>query len=76
MLKDIIEASPRWDKRFWNLQVTDADPRTMQLRVLATAANASQAFDLRCEIREKLIAHIQKHHPQSLPRVRANLNPS
>jgi len=75
-LKEIIDASPRWDKRFWNLQVTDADARTMQLRVLATAANASQAFDLRCEIREKFIAHIQKHHPQSLPQVRANLNPS
>jgi hypothetical protein len=57
------------------LQVTDADARTMQLRVLATAADASQAFDLRCEIREKFIAHIQKHHPQSLPRVRATLNP-
>jgi small-conductance mechanosensitive channel len=75
-LKEIIEASPRWDKRFWNLQVTDADARTMQLRVLATAADASQAFDLRCEIREKFIAHIQKFHPQSLPQVRANLNPS
>ena len=24
-LQEIIEASPRWDKRFWNLQVTDAD---------------------------------------------------
>jgi hypothetical protein len=48
----------------------------MQLRVLATAADASQAFDLRCEIREKLIAHIQKDHPQSLPRVRANFKPS
>ena len=75
-LKEIIEASPRWDKRFWNLQVTDANASTMQLRVLATAANASQAFDLRCEIREKFIAHIQKHHTLSLPQVRANLNPS
>jgi small-conductance mechanosensitive channel len=75
-LKEIIEGTPRWDKRFWNLQVTDADQRTMQLRVLATAANASEAFDLRCEIREKFIAHIQRHHPQSLPRVRADLTQS
>jgi hypothetical protein len=37
-LKAIIESSPRWDKRFWNLQVTDADEKAMQLRVLATAA--------------------------------------
>jgi small-conductance mechanosensitive channel len=72
-LKAIIESSPRWDKRFWNLQVTDTDEKAMQLRVLATAANASDAFDLRCEVRERFIAYIQKNHPQSLPRLRAEI---
>ena len=70
-LKAIIEASPLWDKRFWNLQVTDASDRSMQLRILATAADSSAAFDLRCEIREKFIAYIQQHHPQTLPQLRA-----
>jgi small-conductance mechanosensitive channel len=70
-LKAIIEASPLWDKRFWNLQVTDASDRSMQLRILATAADSSAAFDLRCEIREKFIAYIQHHHPQTLPQLRA-----
>jgi small-conductance mechanosensitive channel len=70
-LKPIIEASPLWDKRFWNLQVTDASDKSMQLRILATAADASTAFDLRCEIREKFIAYIQQHHPRSLPQLRA-----
>ena len=70
-LKEIIEPNPLWDKRFWNLQVTDATEKTMQIRVLATAADSSKGWDLRCDIREKLIAYIQKHHPQSLPRVRA-----
>jgi small-conductance mechanosensitive channel len=74
-LQQIIESSALWDRRFWNLQVSDATERTMQLRVLATAADSSKAWDLRCEIREKLIAFIQKNHPQSLPRVRAELNP-
>ena len=73
-LKEIIEPNPLWDKRFWNLQVTDATEKTMQIRVLATAADSSKSWDLRCDIREKFIAYIQKHHPQSLPKVRADLN--
>jgi len=70
-LQQIVEGSSLWDRRFWNLQVTDTTERTMQLRVLATAADSSKLWDLRCEIREKLIAFIQKNYPQSLPRVRA-----
>jgi small-conductance mechanosensitive channel len=73
-LKEIIENHPLWDKRFWNLQVSDASEKTMQLRVLATAADSSKAWDLRCAIRERFIAYIQKNHPQSLPRVRAELD--
>ena len=69
----IIESSPLWDRRFWNLQVTDASERTVQLRVLATSEDSSKSWDLRCEIREKFIAYIQEHHPRSLPIVRAQL---
>jgi small-conductance mechanosensitive channel len=72
-LKAIIEASHLWDKRFWNLQVTDATDKTMQLRILATAADSSKSFDLRCEIREKFIAYIQRNHPHGLPRLRAEM---
>jgi small-conductance mechanosensitive channel len=72
-LKEIIESNPLWDKRFWNLQVTDATEKTMQIRVLATAADSSKSWDLRCDIREKLIAYVQKSHPQSLPQLRASV---
>jgi small-conductance mechanosensitive channel len=72
-LRRIIESSPLWDRRFWNLQVTDTSERTMQLRVLATSEDSSKSWDLRCEIREKLIGFIQKHHPHSLPLVRAQV---
>lgn len=70
-VKKIVESSPLWDRRFWNLQVSDATERTMQLRVLATAADSSKAWDLRCEIREKLIAVIQNDFPRALPRIRS-----
>lgn len=73
-LKDIVEGSPLWDGRFWNLQVTDADERSMQLRVLATSADSSKSFDLRCEIREKFIAYLQNHHPDARPRLRAEMS--
>lgn len=72
-LKEIIESHPLWDKRFWNLQVSDADEKSMQLRVLATAADSSKAWDLRCAIREQFIAFIQKNYPQCLPRFRADV---
>jgi hypothetical protein len=69
-LTEIVEKDPLWDGRFWNLQVTDARERTLELRVLATSADASKSFDLRCAIREKLIAYLQRSAPQWLPRER------
>ena len=72
-LRDIIETHPLWDRRFWNLQVTDATEKTMQIRVLATSADSSKSWDLRCDIREKLIAYIQRHYPQSLPQFRTQI---
>jgi small-conductance mechanosensitive channel len=73
-LKHIVESNPLWDKRFWNLQVSDASEKTIQLRVLATSADSSKSWDLRCKIREDFIAFIQQHHPQSLPQLRAKLD--
>jgi hypothetical protein len=43
----------------------------MEIRVLISASNAPKTFDLRCEMREKMIEFIQKEYPASLPRVRA-----
>ena len=72
-LRPIIESHPKWDRRFWNVQITDADAQGMTLRVLCTAADASSAWDLRCDIREALIAWLNANHPDCLPRVRAEL---
>ena len=66
----LVKAAPQWDGRFFNLQVTDASERTMQLRVLCTAASSSLAFDLRCAVREGVIAFMQREYPQGLPRMR------
>jgi hypothetical protein len=69
----VVTSSQLWNRESWNLQVTEAGERTMRLRVLATAANADDAWNLRCEIREKLITFLQEQHPLALPRIRATL---
>jgi small-conductance mechanosensitive channel len=66
----IVAASRLWDRKVVNVQVTDTKERVIEVRVLVSAANASAAFDLRCEVREKLIAFLRKEHPESLPRSR------
>lgn len=72
-LEEILRGSPLWDGRVGVLQVTEVRERTMELRCLASARNAGDAFDLRCEVREKLIAFLQAEHPQALPRERMHL---
>lgn len=70
----LVESDENYDKRFWNVQITEADDRTMTLRVLCTAADASKAWNLRCAVREKLITWLQQEHPEALPRVRAEVD--
>ena len=53
------------------LQVTDAKEQTIELRCLMSASSAGNAFDLRCEVREKLVDFLQREHPEALPRQRS-----
>ncbi|HZP08873.1 mechanosensitive ion channel family protein [Methyloceanibacter sp.] len=71
-LERIVRASPLWDKRVVNLQVTDFKENTMEIRMLMSASTAGRTFDLRCEVREKMIAYVQKCHPEALPRTRTD----
>jgi small-conductance mechanosensitive channel len=69
-LEAIARASRLWDGKVVNLQVSDAGERTVQLRCLVSARNAPETWDLRCEVREKLIGWLQQELPHVLPRDR------
>lgn len=71
----ILRESKLWDGKVWALQVTDAKERTIELRALVSAANASTAWNLRCEVRERLITYVQQNYPASLPKLHVALNP-
>ena len=72
-LRRILGTTADWKGDVCVLQVTEATDRALQLRALMDARNASQAWDLRCYVREKLIQFLQERYPQSLPRFRADI---
>ncbi|MGV3580162.1 mechanosensitive ion channel family protein [Brevundimonas sp.] len=68
--ESIVKASKLWDGDVQVLQVTDITDRVLQVRCLASARSAPVAFDLRCEIREKMMAFMRDQCPEALPRDR------
>jgi hypothetical protein len=72
-LTEILTESPLWDGNVNVLQVTDSGAHTVQLRALMSAKNSPVAWDLRCEIREKMITWLQTEYPEALPRLRAQI---
>ncbi len=68
--QEVVAADSLWDGQVFAVQVTDTQPTCMVVRILASAPNASAAFDLRCHLREQLIAFVSAEFPNSLPRTR------
>ena len=69
-LQRICETDERWDGRVCVAQVTDSDRSTLQVRLLVSARNSGDLFDLRCALRERMIEFLNASHPYALPRVR------
>jgi small-conductance mechanosensitive channel len=71
-LNKIVAENPNWDKKVCVLQVTGSTEKTLELRALVSAADASIAWGLRCQVREELVKFIQTNYPQCLPKIRAD----
>jgi small-conductance mechanosensitive channel len=65
--KRILDESGLWDGEAWSVLVTGADDRTITVRALYSAPDASNEWSLRCLVREKLVTFLQQTHPQALP---------
>ncbi|MFZ2628992.1 MAG: mechanosensitive ion channel family protein [Rugosibacter sp.] len=66
-LARVCQAAPEWDGRVAVLQVTEASERALQLRVLVSSADSPRNWDLRCLVREALVAYVQEHYPRHFP---------
>ncbi|MCL5006346.1 MAG: mechanosensitive ion channel family protein [Acidobacteria bacterium] len=72
-LHRILKTTNLWDGKVWGLQVTNANEHTMELRALMSASDSPKSWDLRCYVRENLVAFLQQHYPQSLPKTRVEM---
>jgi small-conductance mechanosensitive channel len=72
----VLEGSPLWDRKVCSTQVTNLSERTMEIRCLMSARNASEQFDLRCLVREEMVRFIQENYPDAFPRTRFSSLPS
>lgn len=68
----MVEAHPLWDGRAKALQVTETTATTIEVRLLVSARNAGDAFDLRCALREGMLAWIRENQPTAIPRQRVD----
>lgn len=75
-LTRLLNNNPLWDKRVNVVQVTDNKESNIEVRFLMSAKNSSQAFDLRCYVRENMIAFIRENYPDSLPKTRLEFKQS
>ncbi|WP_434030987.1 mechanosensitive ion channel family protein [[Pseudomonas] boreopolis] len=73
-LERICRNEPLWDGRVCVTQVTETSERTIQVRLLVSARNSGDAFDLRCIVRERMIDFLMREHPYALPRLRAEIS--
>ena len=72
-LERICKGETLWDGRVCVTQVTETSEHTLQVRLLVSARNSGDAFDLRCIVRERMLDFLAREHPQALPRTRAEL---
>lgn len=66
-LGEILPRNDKWDGRVGTVQVTDMKAEAIEIRLLVSARDASKAFDLRCDVREAMIAFVQSEMPEALP---------
>jgi small-conductance mechanosensitive channel len=72
-VRRILGATPLWDGRQWNLQVTDMRESQLELRALVSAANSGDAWELRCHLREEIVKFVTRRYPGALPRGRIEI---
>jgi small-conductance mechanosensitive channel len=72
-LTELLQGNSRWDGKVANVQVVEAEATTIKVRALMSSANSPAAWDLRCEVRERMLDWLKEAHPEALPRIRASV---
>lgn len=69
-LPGMLSDNKNWDGRISSIQVTNATERHKEVRIVLSSQDSGKNWDLRTDIREKMINFINKNYPGSFPRIR------
>ncbi|MEV8250088.1 mechanosensitive ion channel family protein [Microbacterium sp. NPDC076768] len=69
----IVTSSSSWDGRSLSALVTDAQGGFVTVRLVMSAKDSDDQWNIRCEVREKMMAWLQREHPEALPRTRVDV---
>ena len=72
-LRAMVEGNELWDGRVCVMQVTEATGGNVRVRALVSSADAPSLWDLRCHVREHLVAWVRDRRPIAMPRLRAEV---
>jgi small-conductance mechanosensitive channel len=68
---ELVAQSKLASGKVTNVQVTNARPESIEVRILISADSAANAANLCAELREELISFLLREHPEALPRLRS-----
>ena len=68
---ELVAQSKLASGKVTSVQVTNTRPDAIEVRILISADTAANAANLCAELREALIAFLQREHPEALPRQRS-----
>jgi small-conductance mechanosensitive channel len=69
-LAQVLSKSKYWDGKTSAVHLIEPQPQTVKIRIMASAANPGDAFELKCELHEKVIELVNLHYPDCLPCIR------
>jgi small-conductance mechanosensitive channel len=65
-----VAAQPEWDRRSAALDMTEARPESVELRLSVSAATIGDLWTLRCKVREHMFDWLRREMPDALVRHR------
>lgn len=72
-LTRVLQSEPKWDGKVNVVHVTDAVSGRLELRLLMSAGNAPDLWDLRCAVRERMVDFLFRRYPESMERTRVEV---
>ena len=73
---EIVNAAATWDRRAANALITGSEGGRITVRLVMSSKDSDDQWNLRCEVREKMITWLQREHPEALPVTRVSIEPT